>query len=705
MFLLFAFFALAAIAGCLFLCWIMGNGRPLPRRIDSLLFSFPLGASLITLALFTLNQGLGIAINRRSIFLASGVMAVLLAMAFRLRKKRNLPYPPGTDGTADVDAPSFYQRLCFVSIMAALVIFFTYKIMAPVYFWDAWSYHLPIAERIFADGKLPGDIGLGSQELSNAYPAFIPILYGIENVLFGRPHYWFIKIISFAFAWLGCFLVYRISQLVFARDRGSALGAVIICLSMEMFLFYSVFASNTIVMSFFCLGAVYFYAHYLIGADDRWLYLIGVSLGFAYWVEYSGALFAAVFLLALLVTHTPPSRRKGAVLPRMGVRGFMKICLPAFCVVLPHLGRNLLFFGNPVYPALAGTLGGKNIDAWAMQHSTNLPGLQGLALWFDVLHWGFLAPLFFLLYLFRRKWWKSPLELFVITLCFAYYVAYLLFLRYPPTVGDSSKFLLPILCLAAALGGSAMKDMFTKGLRLSESLALVALLMAWQIVTCRNELLLDTERYWPVINPASWKAWLTFFNGVIFDFHQSGLIAVVILCYVLNAARVSTWIKKGLMAAGMAVLMGQVFQQIAFPLVWHLERAYKDPNYRYVEYINPRWLQPEGEWMEKNLPKDAALLSFDSRFYIIPRRVVPADSYRLKEMYQAQSVDEALRVLKTHGVTHVHLDETAYGHPLYRELPFLHSLGDRRRFSLVYEHAGRIQGPGNASGIKIYELR
>lgn len=704
MLLFFLFFAMDIMAGYLFLLCVIGRGTEFSDRRELFIFSFPSGAALIILLLFTANQGVSLVLNRNSLFLCLATLTLLMALLLHFRSGGYPVSPLRRKEKFPSRKPHFYQRLCLVFILSTFIVFFIYKIMAPIYFWDAWSYHLPIAEKILRSGNLPTDVSLSSAELANAYPSFIPILYGIENILFGYPHYWLIKLFSFIFAALSCSLVYRISRLGLANDRGSALSAVIICLSMEMFLFYSVFASTTIVMNFFCLGAVYFLTRYLLSGEERWLYLIGVNLGFAYWVEYPGALFAAVFLLALFAISVIPSGRKDVTPLRLGVRGFTKICLPAFCIVLPHLARNLLLFGNPVYPALAGILGGKNIDAWAIQHSTNLPGLQGFALWFDVLHWGFLAPLFFLLYLFRGKWRKSSLELFIVALYFVYYIAYLLLLRYPPSAGDSSKFLIPILCLAAVLGGSVMKDMFTKGLRLSETVALIVLLMAWQIVTCRNELLLNTNAYWPITPLHSWRAWLGFLNGAIFDFYQTGLIVVVILCYILSTVKVSPWIKKSLLTLAMTIFMGQVFQQIAFPLIWHIDRAHKDPIYHYIEYINPRWLQPEGEWMEKNLPRDAMLFSFDSRFYIIPRRIVPADSYQLKELYQAKSVAEAVRILKTHGITHIHLNETAYPHPLYQDLPFLSYLDDPRYFLLVYSSRERASVPGGCPGIRIYKL-
>lgn len=697
------FIALCCAAGCLILRCITGGG---PARKDAAIFCFPLGAAAATVILFTLNQLTGVAINPLSALLTIAVLVLALA-SVRAAREAFCPSPCGGRASTlpGISRPSsFYDRLCLTAIVLAFLLFLAYKVMAPIYFWDAWCYHLPMAEALFRSGHLPTEVSLNSQELANAYPAFVPMLYGLENILFGQPHYWCIKTISLLFAFLSCLLVYRLSLLVGGEDRGSALSAVIICLSMEMFLFYSVFASTTIIMNFFCLGAVYFLARFHLSDDERYLYLVGANLGFAYWVEYPGALFAAVFLLALAAITAFPTGGKDVVRFRPGLKGFIKICAPAFCIVAPHLARNLLLWGNPFYPALAGIVGGTNIDAWAISNSTNLPGLQGFALWFDVVHWGFIATLFLLLYLFRTRWWRTPLGLFVVVVYFVYYGGYLLLLRYPPSAGDSSKFLLPILCLAAALGGSVMKDMFTRGLRFSETVALIVLLMAWQVVTCRNELLLATHHYWPIVHLASWREWIAFTNGAIFDFHQTGLIVVVILCYILNTARVSPLVKKILLAIGMAIFMGQVFQQIAFPLIWHLDRAYHDPEYHYVEYINPRWLKPEGEWMEKNLPENAVLLSFDSRFYIIPRRIVPADSYRLKGLYQARTIDEAVAILKKHGITQIHLNETAYTHPLYQSLPFLSYLDNPRYFSLVYSSRERASVPGGCPGIRIYKL-
>jgi hypothetical protein len=249
--------------------------------------------------------------------------------------------------------------------------------------------------------------------------------------------------------------------------------------------------------------------------------------------------------------------------------------------------------------------------------------------------------------------------------------------------------------------------MFTRGLSRRLTIVMIGLLMIWQVITCRQELLLGRSDYWPIVPLCSWRHWLYFFDGLIFDFYQTGVIVAVILCWVVNAPRVSIGqrLKKCLLALAMVAMLGQVFQQILIPLIRHIDRALHDPGCHFIEYIYPRWLMPEGDWMEKNLPTDAVLFSFEDRIYLLPRRIVQADSHAMRALYQSPSPETSIAFLKERGITHIYLDELGLDHPLYAKMPFLHQLDDPRYFTLVYSSRQRILEPGKTSHVRIYRIR
>ena len=675
--------------------------------IDIAIFSFPFGAGIVTLVLFSLNQFAVIAITYRTICTVLGFCVMMAGAAHIFRRGH-----PSSSSRPLPDAPlggegSFYGRLCTVSIASVFALLFAYTLMVPADTWDAWTYHLPIARTIFMHGALPRDVSLCNLETVNAFPVFIQILYAIEHIVCGYPHYWLFKVLPLVFGGLCCILVYRVCRLCFWKDRESALSAVILCVSMEIFLTFMIWDTVAITFTFFCLGAFYCLGMYHRQGDKRFLLLAGMNLGFAYWTKYAGALFAVVLMLTLLAEKLAAAVRKQKSALNLTLPAMAAIVLPALAIASPHLIRNFLFYGNPVYPALAGIIGGRNIDPWALAHTNAIPTSLGFLPWFDVFYTGFLAPLFLFIYLLSRKWWKASLELTLTLLFFAYYAAYLILLRYPPSAGDSTKYLLPTVCLAAVLGGVAMRDMFVRGLSRRITIVMIALLMIWQIVTCRQELLLGRWDYWPIASLYSWRSWLKFFDGLIFDFYQTGVIIVVILCWLVNAPgiRIGPRLKKCLLVLAMAAMLGQVFQQILLPLVKHIDRALRDPGCHLIEEIYPRWLMPEGGWMEKNLPKEAVLFTFETRIYLLPRKIFPADSYRLKELYRAESVEKSIELLKVHGITHIYLDEIGPTHPLYGEMPFLGYLDDPRYFELIYSSRERILEPGKAAEVRIYEIR
>jgi hypothetical protein len=141
----------------------------------------------------------------------------------------------------------------------------------------------------------------------------------------------------------------------------------------------------------------------------------------------------------------------------------------ALILASPHLVRNLVLWGNPVYPAMAKLLGGYLIDQWVI--------LTTFPLWQPVPFFGLTSG-----------WWHRPFDTFpetgptlaivvaafplvltrlwrgavqeaqLLAAILLYSALYLVFLR-GPSQGDAERYLLPVVAMAAPLAGAVLEEL------------------------------------------------------------------------------------------------------------------------------------------------------------------------------------------------------------------------------------------------------
>ena len=116
------------------------------------------------------------------------------------------------------------------------------------------------------------------------------------------------------------------------------------------------------------------------GRNRRWLVLSGVLTGFAAGAKYLGLMGAATLGLLVLVTDIKHDRRRL-------LEDALAFALPAVLIALPWYLKNLLWFGNPLFPLF---FGGTGFDSGRLEVYTaylNSYGMQRGVLGFLLLPW------------------------------------------------------------------------------------------------------------------------------------------------------------------------------------------------------------------------------------------------------------------------------------------------------------------------------
>ena len=101
------------------------------------------------------------------------------------------------------------------------------------------------------------------------------------------------------------------------------------------------------------------------------------------------------------------------------------------------------------------------------------------------------------------------------------------------------------------------------------------------------------------------------------------------------------------------------------------------------------------EFINEETSPESVFLSFDHRAYFIDRRIIFADSTKVKEIYLVSDLSEAIGFLKSINVTHIIVEPWYKDLPLWYKSPLFHNLEDTSYFTKVFE----------MRGYAIYEIR
>jgi hypothetical protein len=221
--------------------------------------------------------------------------------------------------------------------------------LAPAIDWDSQNYHLQIPKRyVLAHSITPITFNLFSN-----MPHYMELLYVIGMLL---QDYVLSKLIHGGFGILLLFLIYDFAKYRFS-PRVASLALVIF--------FFNEDVISCFALSFVALALTFFYIlsldcllRWLKLGEKRWLLLCGFFLGICLGLKLTVGLgvipVTLVILWELFVTRRKQFR-ESLVLFFL----FSAILLLPF---LPWLIKNIVYVGNPLYPALYDVFGGKGMN-------------------------------------------------------------------------------------------------------------------------------------------------------------------------------------------------------------------------------------------------------------------------------------------------------------------------------------------------------
>jgi len=268
---------------------------------------------------------------------------------------------------------------------ALLAIFCTFMVitallkgLAPALAWDSFVYHLPIPTHYLAIGRIDANA-------DNPFFGFAQsteMIYSLVLAVFGRdtavaPMHWLYGML--ALLAVGGFVRRYIDQ--DGRGNGRAFGWFAITILLSAFSIWLYMASayiDLVTMLYGVLTVITLTQWHFTDQPGRkidWLILTGLCLGLAFTTKYPTAMLA----IAAVVFVAWYSRRAGLIAI---LRAISCMAIPAVIIAGGWFAKDLLLYGNPIYPYL---IGGLNWNSWRTDFFNDVGlGYLGTAKFIDV---------------------------------------------------------------------------------------------------------------------------------------------------------------------------------------------------------------------------------------------------------------------------------------------------------------------------------
>lgn len=705
---LVTFLGLTTLLGLLALAAAVPRGGKL-HPFDALLFGFPVGSGLLVWWAFLASWPLGYPINGKTTIVGLGILLALSGAGVVLRRNMGLVIGIFPWLREHLSASSILGRWQALSTLAkvelacvaGIGILLVLRSAGAIYSVDQFIYYLPNAERIYLYQQLPTDIGPGQVEYTRAFPPYMWITYALSYQAYGGINYFLPRMLH-DFMWLASLaLLYRFSRSLLGRSTEASLASVVIAITLSTI----GYQANGPIFLLFSLGGLYFLVQGLTQEGRFPLLLPAALLAMGVWTRYHAvywvvALVAALAIVSVLASKVQPlTQHPSHITHHLSRFTFQKpdlvsltrIGLLAVLTALlssPYLIRNAVLWGNPAYPGWANYLGGYLMDKWTIEniwsvyhvplfYGFSLEGLTEMRLHLVVLFIAWLA-----LDRWRGRWLESFLALAAVLEA----LAWLAVMKRHGTA--EAQYMLPGLFLFALLAGPVLVE------AVENKLPKMVLTLAGALFLLELAMELGYHLHGDGI------------RGLIFYARPLGLsvifLAILILPWLLRGIK----LPKPFVSHGIALSLILVLTYPSFlaPVFGSTGIVNSFRRGSFFDFVMRDVITPEGPWMQEHLPSDAVLLTFDTREYLIPRRIQPGETPLLRKAYEATDVEVAVQELKKAGVTHIYLSGF-WPHPLLTKAPLFRFLGDERYFELVYSHTGRDQFLGQERAVEIYRIR
>jgi len=237
---------------------------------------------------------------------------------------------------------------CFIGIFIITMLFLFAKALWPAVFYDAITYHLGVPNYYVLEGK----ISYIPYDSCAAFPFMGEMLYTLGILLSGPKLAQFINIFIFF-----CIIVtvYNFTR-NFITDTIPAIPAIL-CLSTPAFMDISVCFTNDLFLAYYTLLLIYSYIMWEKQQEKGCLILVWICGGLCLGIKYIALTYIPVFLI--LFTLILWKKNVWKIYSKTIIIGFIACCL----ISAPYFIKNLLYTGNPLYPALYAVLGGKDMNS------------------------------------------------------------------------------------------------------------------------------------------------------------------------------------------------------------------------------------------------------------------------------------------------------------------------------------------------------
>ena len=590
---------------------------------------------------------------------------------------------------------------------------------------DSFVYHLPFG-RMISEGHFPSEIGRSVIfEIESAYPPLFYFVYGLNAMIdhagfdltFAAP-----KITVFLVNAFACLTLFR-----FVRDRLGVTRQFALMAVFPIVLTMSTAPNLQALTTLYLMLGLYYSWPWLNGPRDEsrgilWAGVpggeipesgMGRSLSYVvgamcwvgcYWTNYVGLVLVGLFLGGVTVVQLWSLRRG---LRRLTMSAGFRLALVIVAVLIaPHLLRNWMVIGNPIYPALGGHdmtafflehRVGQHIDVQWKQLSRSF--VAGLPL--TPLLIGALASVFFL----KGSSVAARVVMFILFAGFCLVWVKFLHIRQSPF----GRYLYPISVPAAAVVAAhwdrAWRDSDRGSLVsvlypivfvywiMEEVPEPILFLVAVLLIVVGLPLLCLNSGAWtkdPVSKLGTGVALAISFVALTFAltrFVSLGAVGWAIatgIGYCVSLC-VTAWI-IGRVRGGPSKSALNFSSRVAWALMLSLSFAMLSwrANVRYFNGTPRMKAAMDFVWMNTQLPQDAVVMTFETRLFTLDRKVVPADSLKVEPFYLAQGNAESAAVLRKLGVTHIYISSD-YSWKPFDDHPLITSARENPFFRLIHQ--------------------
>ena len=665
-----------------------------PSVIEGLAFSWVGGWAGVNLALFSLDQFLGIRLDGAA---AAALSFIALALAVLLLwpvRSRIPSWLAGLWGRARHVLGALRREPPVLAGALLLVVFLGLALFKagslPVMNTDGVAYHAVIPRQAFQSGSLPDDVGPSWTEWARAFPGFFEtqqlwlyLLDGSANDLWAR----LLVPVSFG-------LLALLAGQQARRHGGSRLAAMVAPMLLLSLPELPIWSTQFFVEVPVALATLSGAALLLSGLEEdnrRLLALAGLALGAAGLVKYNGVIIGAVLVLC------------GAVLLRSRPSRVPFLVIPWAVPLVLFLGRNWLFFGNPIYPFFAEVFEGKNLGLLSLFPVYPQTEFSRARVFETVELLSALPLVVGLAAIVGRRFRSAPLAWKLLLGSSLLYMLVYLFFQFR---GSHIRYIFPVLPMLAVTGGWLVADAAGGDRRAALSVAGALAIVAGALAPIFLAV--------PGISPDRHALWV----AESFIAVAAGLAACLLILHCSSvrsrSGRIPRWGGAGPKALGVAIAVMLFLPSLPTMLVVGYpgeERADSDPakglSVPDFETVMTRRFGDDYQmwkWVNANLPRNATIVSFDPRIYYIEREVLPASSYKLAGTYNVP-LEKAVEAARRQGATHILDSPWPRGieviRPFYERSALFQDLGNATFFSLLhaqgevrlYELAGGGGGP------------